>query len=255
MSFVLETSSSVESAALDLLEKRIFEFRKLPGGKLLEGKRIETKFFPYANLGSSIRISSGKLIFKIHSFYLKSEPGNLEAVVDLLLYKLLKQPIPDELESMVRNFYENHTIQKSQTNKNKKRIERSSIQNEKLRSILEYVNESYLRIDISDLEIFWGKSKSTTRLGHYDPTHKMIVINPILSLESVPNFVLEYIVFHELLHVYFPISRKKGRNVIHGKEFKIFEKNFRIINGRTRGLNPNSTELRFYVEFSDFLIF
>ncbi|EMM78178.1 YgjP-like metallopeptidase domain-containing protein [Leptospira santarosai] len=226
MSSVLETSSSVESAALDLLEKRIFEFRKLPGGKLLEGKRIETKFFPYANLGSSIRISSGKLIFKIHSFYLKSEPGNLEAVVDLLLYKLLKQPIPDELESMVRNFYENHTIQKSHTNKNKKRIERSSIQNEKLRSILEYVNESYLRIDISDLEIFWGKSKSTTRLGHYDPTHKMIVINPILSLESVPNFVLEYIVFHELLHVYFPVSRKKGRNVIHGKEFKIFEKKF-----------------------------
>ncbi|ABJ75937.1 M48 family metallopeptidase [Leptospira borgpetersenii] len=216
---------SIKSTALNLLEKRTFEFRKLPRGKLLVGKKIEAKFFPYSNLGSSIRISSGKLEFKIHSFYLKSEPGNLEAVIDLLLYKLLKQPIPDELKSMIRKFYESHTTQ-NRTNKNKKRIERSPIRNQKLRLILENINQSYLKIDLSDLEIFWGKSKSTTRLGHYDPTHKMIVINPILSLESVPNFVLEYIVFHELLHVHFPIIRKKGRNVIHSREFKTFEKKF-----------------------------
>ncbi|AXR61373.1 DUF45 domain-containing protein [Leptospira mayottensis] len=228
MSSVFEKldEESIKSTALNLLEKRIFAFYKIPKGKILVGKKIEAKFFPYSNLGSSIRISSGKLEFKIHSLYLKSEPGNLEAVIDLLLYKLLKQPIPDELESTIRKFYESHTTQKNRTNKNKKRIEHSTIQNQKLRLILENVNESYLKIDLSDLEIFWGKSKSTTRLGHYDPTHKMIVINPILSLESIPNFVLEYIVFHELLHVHFPVARKKGRNVIHGKEFKIFEKKF-----------------------------
>ncbi|EMY12589.1 PF01863 domain protein [Leptospira weilii str. Ecochallenge] len=237
MSSVFEKldEESMKSTALNLLEKRTFEFRKLPRGKLLMGKKIEAKFFPYSNLGSSIRIYPEKLEFKIHSFYLKSEPENLEAIIDLLLYKLLKQPIPNELESTVRKFYESHTTQKNRANKNKKRIERSPIQNQKLRLILENVNQSYLRIDLSDLEIFWGKSKSTTRLGHYDPTHKMIVINPILSFESVPNFVLEYIVFHELLHVYFPVTRKKGRNVIHSKEFKIFEKNFRIINGQMRG--------------------
>ncbi|EMJ96106.1 DUF45 domain-containing protein [Leptospira alstonii] len=215
-----------ESSALSFLEKRIFEFCKLPGGKILDGKKIGAKFYPYSNLGSSIRISSEKLEFRIHSSYLKSEPKNLEAVIDLLLYKLLKRPIPDNLESTIRKFYENHSAQKSNTNKNRKKVQRSSEQNGQLREILERINESYLKIDLSDLEIFWGKSKSITRLGHYDPTHKMIVINPVLSLESVPDFVLEYIVFHELLHVHFPVSRKKGRNIIHGKEFKTFEKKF-----------------------------
>ncbi|EMS84622.1 SprT-like domain-containing protein [Leptospira noguchii] len=214
------------SLVLSILEKRIFEFYKLPNGKFLKGKKFGIKFYPYSNLGSSIRISSEKLEFKIHSSYLNSELENLEAVIDLLLFKLLKHPIPDGLEDTIRKFYKNHTDQKISSNKNRKQVQRSSSQNKKLREILEKLNDSYLKIDLSNLEIFWGKSKSTTRLGHYDPTHTMIVINPILSIPSVPDFVLEYIVFHELLHVYFPVIRKQGRNVIHGREFKKLEKKF-----------------------------
>ncbi|EKR09902.1 SprT-like domain-containing protein [Leptospira kirschneri] len=220
------TEKIESSFVLNILEKRIFEFSKLPNGTFLKGKKFEIKFYPYSNLGSSIRVSSEKLEFKIHSSYLNSEPETLQSVIDLLLFKLLKHPIPDQLEEAIRRFYENHTDQKINSNRNRKQVQRSSSQNKKLRDILEKLNDSYLKIDLSNLEIFWGKSKSTTRLGHYDPTHNMIVINPILSIQSVPDFVLEYIVFHELLHVYFPVVRKKGRNVIHGKEFKKLEKKF-----------------------------
>ncbi|EQA53020.1 YgjP-like metallopeptidase domain-containing protein [Leptospira kmetyi] len=215
-----------ESSVIPYLKKRIFDFLKLPGTKILDGKKIETKFYPYANLGSSIRISSGKLEFKIHSSYLKAQTEELEAVIDLLLYKLLKKPVPENLNATIRKFYDRQNERKNRADKNRKRIERSPKQNARLREILVRLNDSYLKIDITDLEIFWGKSKSKTRLGHYDPAHHMIVINPILSLEYVPGFVLEYIVFHELLHVYFPVTRKRGRNVIHGAEFKIFEKKF-----------------------------
>lgn len=211
---------------LNILEKRIFEFCKLPNGKFLKGKKFEIKFYPYSNLESSIRVSSEKLEFKIHSSYLSSELENLEAVIDLLLFKLLKHPIPDQLEETIRKFYENYTDQKISSDRNRKRVQLSSSQNKKLRDILEKLNDSYWKIDLSNLEIFWGKYRSTTRLGHYDPIHNMIVINPILSAQSVPDFVLEYIVFHELLHVYFPVVRKKGRNIIHGKEFKELEKKF-----------------------------
>ncbi|TGM06308.1 M48 family peptidase [Leptospira barantonii] len=215
-----------ESSVEPYIQKRIFDFLKLPGGKILSGKRIGVKFFPYSNLGSSIRISSGKLEFKIHSSYLKAEPQELQAVIDLLLYKLLKRPVPENLDATIRKFYESQNERKNRADKNRKRVERSPLQNAGLRTILERLNDSYLKIDLGDLEIFWGKSKSKTRLGHYDPVHRMIVINPILSLEYVPDFVLEYIVFHELLHVYFPVTRKRGRNVIHGSDFKNFEKKF-----------------------------
>lgn len=224
--FQRRNESIEESSVKPYIKKRIFEFLKVSGGKILEGKKIGVKFYPYTNLGSSIRVSSGKLEFKIHSSYLKARTEELEAVIDLLLHKLLRQPIPENLDATIRNFYESQTEQKNRINKNRKRIERSSSRNAGLRAILESLNDSFLQIDLGDLEIFWAKSKSKTRLGHYDPVHKMIVINPILSLEYVPDFVLNYIVFHELLHVYFPVSRKKGRNVIHGREFKNFEKKF-----------------------------
>ncbi|TGL82242.1 SprT-like domain-containing protein [Leptospira yasudae] len=228
MVFAFETRgrTNEESSVLELLRKRTFHFLKVPGGKILEGKRIAVKFYPYANLGSSIRISAGKLEFKIHSSYLSADSEDLEAVVDLLLYKLLKQSIPQELDERIRRFYETQSETKRQKNKNRKRIERSSIANEGLREIMDRLNDTYLRIDLNDLEIFWSKSVSKTRLGHFDPAHRMIVINPILSREIVPAFVLEYIVFHELLHVVFPVTRKNGKNVIHGRDFKTFERKF-----------------------------
>ncbi|ASP42206.1 hypothetical protein AMR47_11970 [Leptospira interrogans] len=120
----------------------------------MKGKKFEIKFYPYSNLGSSIRVSSEKLEFKIHSSYLSSELENLEAVIDLLLFKLLKYPIPDQLEETIRKFYENYTDQKISSDRNRKRVQLSSSQNKKLRDILEKLNDSYWKIDLSNLEIF-----------------------------------------------------------------------------------------------------
>ncbi|MBM9501742.1 M48 family metallopeptidase [Leptospira sp. 201903071] len=206
------------------LEDKVFEFLNTRGGRILQGKKVRYKFYPYANLGSAIRISSGVLEFKIHSSYLESD--SLEAVIELLLYKLLKLPIPKSIEEKIQSFYELHSKQKSEKNKRKKRIESSDSKNAILKDILSRINETYLGIDLSDIEIYWGKGSSKTRLGHFDPSHKMIVINPILGKEVVPTFVLEYIVFHELLHVYIPATRKNGKNVIHGKEFRSLEKKY-----------------------------
>ncbi|XDD51853.1 SprT-like domain-containing protein [Leptospira sp. WS92.C1] len=226
LAFETQNETISHAQALKVLENRVLEFRKNYKQKTLEKKEIRFKFYPYSNLGSSIRISAGKLEFKIHSLYLKSDPIFLEAVVDLLLYKLLKLPIPEILESQIYRFYTNHSHSKSESQKKRKRIERSESKNETLKLILKKINDLYLQIDISEIDIYWGKGKSRTRLGHYDPSHKMIVINPILSQPSIPEFVLEYIVFHELLHVYFPVKRKNGKNVIHGKEFKILERKY-----------------------------
>ncbi|AOP34046.1 hypothetical protein A0128_09445 [Leptospira tipperaryensis] len=207
-----------------LLENKVFEFLNVRGGKILHGKKVRYKFYPYANLGSAIRISSGVLEFKIHSAYLESD--SLETVVELLLCKLLKLPIPKTIEERIQNFYEIHSKQKLERSKRKKRIESSDSKNAILKEMLHRINETYLGVDLSDIEIYWGKGNSKTRLGHFDPSHKMIVINPILGRQIVPVFVLEYIVFHELLHVYLPATRKNGKNVIHGKEFRALERKY-----------------------------
>ncbi|MBM9577198.1 M48 family metallopeptidase [Leptospira sp. 201903070] len=214
------TSDKIQS----FLEDKVFEFLNVRGGRILLGKTVRYKFYPYTNLGSAIRISSGVLEFKIHSSYRESD--SLEAVVELLLCKLLKLPIPKAISERVQKFYELHSKLKSVTNKRKKRIESSESKNAVLKEILSRINEKFLGIDLSDIEIYWGKGSSKTRLGHFDPAHRMIVINPILGRQVVPIFVLEYIVFHELLHVHIPATRKNGKNVIHGREFRALERKY-----------------------------
>ncbi|WP_425529219.1 SprT-like domain-containing protein [Leptospira stimsonii] len=224
LAFEKQKSKTSANEVEEILERKVSEFLDVRGGKILQGKKVRYKFYPYANLGSAIRISPGILEFKIHSSYAKSD--SLEAVVELLLYKLLKLPIPETIEEKIQNFYELHSKEKSERKKRRKKIESSDSKNAILKEMLHRINETYLGIDLSDIEIYWGKGSSRTRLGHFDPSHRMIVINPILGRQVVPDFVLEYIVFHELLHVYIPATRKNGKNVIHGKEFRSLERKY-----------------------------
>ncbi|PJZ55007.1 SprT-like domain-containing protein [Leptospira adleri] len=224
MAFEKLKSNPASDKIQTLLEQKVFEFSNIPKGKILLGKKIRYKFYPYANLGSAIRITPGVLEFKIHSSY--SESAFLETVVELLLHKLLKLPIPNSIEEKIQTFYKLHSEEKSKNKRRKKRIESSDSKNAILKEMLHRINQTYLGIDLSGIDIFWGKGSSKTRLGHFDPSHRMIVINPILGRQVVPAFVLEYIVFHELLHVYIPATRKNGKNIIHGKEFRSLERKY-----------------------------
>lgn len=73
--------------------------------------------------------------------------------------------------------------------------------------------------------IGWGKRvhrarKRTIRLGLYDDTDKKIIINPALDCRSVPRYVVEWIVFHEMLHQVVGFTKMNGVYVAHTPEFR-----------------------------------
>jgi len=89
-------------------------------------------------------------------------------------------------------------------------------------------------LKIKDLTIGWGKRASATRgkrsikFGSYCHQTRTITIHPELDREDVPDYFVEYIVYHEALHAVFPPERgDDGRREVHGAEFKRFEKKFR----------------------------
>jgi hypothetical protein len=71
-----------------------------------------------------------------------------------------------------------------------------------------------------------GRGCSSIRFGSYCRRAKTIRIHPDLDQPDVPEFFVEYIVYHELLHALFPPTGGQRRQ-IHGAEFKRFEKKFR----------------------------
>jgi hypothetical protein len=80
--------------------------------------------------------------------------------------------------------------------------------------------------------ITWGKSNSKKRvkmrtMGSYNAVTGTIRINPLLDKKTVPEYFLQFVVYHEMLHAYLGIKTLNGRRSIHSREFRMHEKKFR----------------------------
>ena len=72
----------------------------------------------------------------------------------------------------------------------------------------------------------WSPKRSRTSLGHYDPAHHSITISRLLDSLQVPRCVVEYLVFHEMLHIKYPTERRGPRRIVHSRNFRAEEKRF-----------------------------
>jgi predicted metal-dependent hydrolase len=72
----------------------------------------------------------------------------------------------------------------------------------------------------------WSRAKTRRILGHYDPAHNAIIISRVLDHPGVPSYVLEYIVYHEMLHLKHPVKLRGSRRCVHSAEFQAEEKLF-----------------------------
>ena len=72
----------------------------------------------------------------------------------------------------------------------------------------------------------WSEDRARSSLGHYDPAHNTIVISRVFDQHRVPTYAIEYIVYHEMLHLKHPVKLRGSRRCIHGAEFQAEEKLF-----------------------------
>ena len=65
-----------------------------------------------------------------------------------------------------------------------------------------------------------GSARDGRVLGHYDPIHHTITLSPVLDSPRVPEFVVRYIVYHEMLHAVFEDIPSRGFRKHHPPEFR-----------------------------------
>jgi hypothetical protein len=66
-------------------------------------------------------------------------------------------------------------------------------------------------------------------LGHYDPCHNAIVISRIFDDIRKPLLTLEYVMFHEMLHLRYPVDHRGARRRVHTREFRQAERAFHLL--------------------------
>jgi predicted SprT family Zn-dependent metalloprotease len=104
---------------------------------------------------------------------------------------------------------------------------------ERLEKTLDKVNKEYFSNgDIPTIRLSKGQDKKNRRaivFGTYHAQKNEIKIHPVLLQEEVEDFVLEFIIYHEMLHYEDRdelLIRKKGQ-LVHTSRFKQREKYFR----------------------------
>ena len=96
--------------------------------------------------------------------------------------------------------------------------------------ILDALNHTYFANDIQ-ARITWTRRppqrpRVSIRFGSYHPQQRLIRIHRLLDQGFVPLYVVESVVFHEMLHQLIPRQRLNGRWLAHPPSFRQYEQRF-----------------------------
>lgn len=89
------------------------------------------------------------------------------------------------------------------------------------------VNREYFGGKMEKPRITWNRAFTTRKFGHYERSRDRIVLSISLDSDRVPAFVVEFVLYHELLHKQHSEKWINGRLAVHTPEFRRDEQKFK----------------------------
>jgi hypothetical protein len=166
----------------------------------------------------SFRRDSGVVQLRLHRMFLHAPLGVVRAVARGL------RRTSRSADGAVRRFM----------NDNLHRVRKVTRQLPPLvpRGLVYDLSEIYARLnrrffgDRLDVPLTWGRGSGRARrrgltFGSYDPVLGLIRIHPVLDRREVPQFFVESVVYHEMLHHHLGgVPDQAGRTVYHSRAFR-----------------------------------
>jgi predicted metal-dependent hydrolase len=190
--------------------------------------RIE--FFAFANLNNTIRLREGKLLVRLSDLLEGAPEPVLRALAHILLAKMYRRPIERAHATRYRRYVHSHEIRDKahlvRQMRGRKHIASAKGRVYHLDKVFEDLNLRFFGGLLARPRMTWSQQHSRNRLGHYDPAHNAIVISRIFDHPAVPRYAVEYIVYHEMLHLKHPVQLRGSRRCVHSREFLLEERQF-----------------------------
>jgi predicted metal-dependent hydrolase len=92
--------------------------------------------------------------------------------------------------------------------------------------LFDELNGKYFEGRLQRPHIGWSARNWRRQFGCYDPGPNQILLNRRMDRPGVPACAVEYVLFHEMLHVKHPTRRSGCSMVSHSREFREEEKRF-----------------------------
>ena len=193
---------------------------------------FDVRYRCFAKLKSTVRFESatGTIRADISDLVKQAPPEVVQALATILLSKLYRKRV----SSAVREEY-NRWVHTPQTQQRMLEIRKQRGRKQllppvgevyDLDGLFDRLNAQHFAASLHKPKLGWSPRPSRRRLGHYDIAHDAIVISRILDREAVPPLALEYVLYHEMLHVKHPVQLHETGRCVHTPGFLADEQRF-----------------------------
>ncbi len=187
-------------------------------------------FYPFANINNTVRLREGKIIMRLSDLLEGAPEPIVRAIVHILLAKLFRKPIDAGHNLRYRKYVGSHALLSKaelvRQLRGRKQIGSAKGHLYDLDQIFDELNVRFFHGLLARPQMTWSRDHARNMLGHYDSAHNAIVVSRIFDHPRVPRCAIEYLVYHEMLHLKHPVRMRGLRRCVHGKEFQEEEKLF-----------------------------
>jgi predicted metal-dependent hydrolase len=191
---------------------------------------IVVRFRRFTSLNTTIRLREGKILASLSDLLEGAPESVIRAIAHILLAKLYKKAIDPAQNVRYKRFASSAAVTR-QTElirhaRGSKRYFGPQGRYFHLEEVFDSLNVRFFGGLLGRPELTWSEHLAKRSLGHYDAAHNTIVVSRVFDRPSSPRYALEYLLYHEMLHLKHPVTVRSGRRCVHSRAFQADERLF-----------------------------
>ncbi len=191
---------------------------------------LEVRFRRFTSLNTTIRLREGRVHVHLSDLLEGAPESVLRAIAHILLAKLYRKPLNAVQTNRYRRFASSETVIRQteliRQSRGRKKMLGPQGQYYDLDEVFESLNRRFFHGLMGRPLLTWSGHMAKRSLGHYDPAHNTIVVSRVFDRKNTPRYAVEYLLYHEMLHLKHPVKVRGGRRCVHPREFQLEERLF-----------------------------
>lgn len=189
--------------------------------------QISVRFRRFTSLNTTIRLREGQIHVSLSDLLEGAPESVIRAIAHILLAKLYRKPI-DATQNLRYKRFASSTAVTRQTElirgaRGNKRFFGPEGRFYHLEEVFDSLNVQFFGGLLGRPQLTWSEGMAKRSLGHYDAAHNTIVVSRVFDRPSSPRYAVEYLLYHEMLHLKHPVRMRGLRRCVHSREFKAEE--------------------------------
>jgi len=191
---------------------------------------IVVRFRRFTSLNTTIRLREGRILVSLSDLLEGAPESVIRAIAHILLAKLYRKPIDSAHNMRFKRFASSAAVTRQteliRQARGTKRYTGPEGRYYNLDEVFDTLNSRFFGGLLGRPELTWSENLSRRSLGHYDAAHNTIVVSRVFDRPSSPRYAIEYLLYHEMLHLKHPVRMRGLRRCVHSADFKAEERQF-----------------------------